>query len=172
MQVMDGSRMTSIPSLLHGRLIMLVCLSPFALRSCSLIHIPLDDDYAISVLARLLGKIEDSDFFRNRSMLAHSALFNNATGFMEARNASGAWAGADNGWTEGDKWAYSFDVVHAIDELIALRGGKAKFVHSLDEHFYGGELLLLLVETPSNHLIGHNDHTNEVSTNLRFELPC
>jgi putative alpha-1,2-mannosidase len=129
---------------------MLVCLSPFTL--CSLIHIPSDDDYAVSVLARLLGKVEDSHFFLHRSMLAPRALFNNATGFMEARNASGAWAGPDNGWTEGDKWAYSFDVVHAIDEIIALHGGKTKFVRSLDEHFDGGEYFRLLVEaylTPS-----------------------
>jgi putative alpha-1,2-mannosidase len=145
MQLMDGSRTMSIPSRLHGRLTMLVCRSPFAL--CLLIHIPLDGDYAVSVLARLLGKVEDSQFFWNRSMLAPRVLFNNATGFMEARNASGAWAGPDNGWTEGDKWAYSFDVVHAIDEAIALHGGKAKFVRSLDEHFDGGEYFRLLVET-------------------------
>ena len=28
-------------------------------------------------------------------------IYNNATGFMEARNANGTWAGPDNGWTEG-----------------------------------------------------------------------
>jgi putative alpha-1,2-mannosidase len=88
-----------------------VCLSPIA--SHSLISVLLDDDYATSVLARLLGKTEDYHFFRNRSMVVPGALFNNATGFMEARNANGTWAGPDNGWTEGDKWAYSFDVVHA-----------------------------------------------------------
>lgn len=60
---------------------------------------------------------------------------------MEARNADGSWAGPDNGWTEGDKWAYSFDIVHAVPELITLRGGKAAFVRSLDEHFDGGEFL-------------------------------
>lgn len=47
----------------------------------------------------------------------------------------------------GDKWAYSFDVVHNVPELIERRGGKVKFVQSLEEHFEGG----------------HNDHTNEVS---------
>ncbi len=47
----------------------------------------------------------------------------------------------------GDKWAYSFDVVHDIPQLIEKRGGKVGFVQSLEEHFNGG----------------HNDHTNEVS---------
>ena len=60
--------------------------------------------------------------------------------FMEAKNADGSWAGADMGWTEGDKWAYSFDVVHAMDELIEARGGRAAFVNSLQAHFDGGEL--------------------------------
>ena len=86
-----------------------------------------------------MGRTQDSHFFRNRSVFAPSTLFNNATGFMEARNADGSWAGPDNGWTEGDKWAYSFDIVHAVPELITLRGGKAAFVRSLDEHFDGGE---------------------------------
>jgi putative alpha-1,2-mannosidase len=34
-------------------------------------------------------------------MRAPFLLFNDATGFMEARNADGSWAGEDNGWTEG-----------------------------------------------------------------------
>ncbi|KAI9455755.1 glycosyl hydrolase family 92-domain-containing protein [Lactarius psammicola] len=110
------------------------------------------DDYAISVFAGLLGRTQYSHFFRNRSAFAPSTVFNSATGFMEARNASGAWAGPDNGWTEGDKWAYSFDVVHAVQELITLRGGKASFVRSLDEHFNGG----------------HNDHTNEPSHHIPY----
>ncbi|TFY74825.1 hypothetical protein EWM64_g9189, partial [Hericium alpestre] len=51
-----------------------------------------------------------------------------------------------------DKWAYSFDVVHAIDKLIAARGGNAKFVQSLDAHFDGG----------------HNDHANEPSHHIPY----
>lgn len=47
----------------------------------------------------------------------------------------------------GDKWAYSFDVVHAIPELIKRRGGKVGFVKSLEVFFLGG----------------HNEHSNEVN---------
>ena len=88
---------------------------------------------------------------------------------MEARNASGNWAGPDNGWTEGDKWAYSFDVVHAVQELIALRGGKAGFVRSLDEHFDGGEFFEFVLG-PCSLFTGHNDHTNEASVVMRSVL--
>lgn len=30
---------------------------------------------------------------------------------MESRNSDGSWAGEDAGWTEGDHWAYSLDVM-------------------------------------------------------------
>ncbi|KAA1478112.1 hypothetical protein DENSPDRAFT_787640 [Dentipellis sp. KUC8613] len=110
------------------------------------------DDFAVSVLASLLNKTSDAAFFLNRSMTAPFTIYNNATDFMEARNASGAWAGEDEGWTEGDKWAYSFDVVHAMDELIEARGGRAQFVRSLDAHFDGG----------------HNDHSNEPSHHIPY----
>jgi putative alpha-1,2-mannosidase len=57
---------------------------------------------------------------------------------MEARNADGSWAGETEGWTEGDKWAYSFDVVHDIPGLIQKMGGNKRFVELLDKHFNEG----------------------------------
>ncbi|KAJ7075748.1 glycoside hydrolase family 92 protein [Mycena belliarum] len=111
------------------------------------------DDYALYRLADALGKPSDVvNALRDRAMSAPFTLFNNATGFMEARNASGAWAGPDAGWTEGDKWAYSFDVVHDIPTLASYRGGNASFVRSLDAHFDGG----------------HNDHSNEPSHHIPY----
>ncbi|KAH9918567.1 glycoside hydrolase family 92 protein [Epithele typhae] len=110
------------------------------------------DDYALSVLAAALGKSEDSAHFRARAFSAPFTIFNNDTGFMEARNASGAWAGQDAGWTEGDMWAYTFDVVHDVPALIQRRGGNASFVAFLDQHFDGG----------------HNDHTNEPSHHIPY----
>lgn len=101
----------------------------------------IDDDYAVSVFASFLGKTHDAAILRKRGMDNPFTIFNNATGFMEARNANGTWAGDDAGWTEGDKWAYSFDVVQDVDRLIQARGGKAAFVKTLDQHFYGGKEL-------------------------------
>ena len=109
------------------------------LRSSLDFFICTDDDFAVSVLAGLLNKSEDAQFFRQRSMITPFTIYNNETDFMEAKNADGSWAGADMGWTEGDKWAYSFDVVHAIDELIEARGGRVAFVNSLQAHFDGGK---------------------------------
>lgn len=92
------------------------------------------DDYAIYVLAKALGKPENTtSFFYERAMKSSLVLFNEETNFMEAKNADGSWAGEDNGWTEGDKWVYSFDVAHDIPGLIQKRGGKAAFAKTLDE---------------------------------------
>ncbi|KAF9235374.1 glycoside hydrolase family 92 protein [Melanogaster broomeanus] len=110
------------------------------------------DDFAVSVLAGLLNKTDEQAFFRYRSMTNPFTIFNPATGFMEAKKAGGTWAGPDNGWTEGDEWVYTFDVVHDIPGLIARKGGNASFVDFLDEHFDGG----------------HNDHTNEPSHHIPY----
>ena len=108
-----------------------------------------DDDFAVSVVAAYVNETADAEFFRNRSMTAPFIIFNNATGFMEARNASGAWAGPDEGWTEGDKWAYTFDVMHDVPGLIAHKGGNASFVAFLDEHFDGGACVMARAYTVS-----------------------
>lgn len=61
-----------------------------------------DDDYAAYVLALHLGKPQTiTDFLYERAMRTPFSIYNNATGFMEARNANATWAGPDNGWTEG-----------------------------------------------------------------------
>lgn len=71
---------------------------------------------------------------------------------MEARNLDGSWAGEDAGWTEGDHWAYSLNVMHDVPGLVELMGGPAPFVAFLDRHFDGG----------------HNLHTNEPSHHIPY----
>ena len=71
-------------------------------------------------------------------------------------------------------WTYSFDVVYAVDKLIAARGGEAGFVKSLDEHFDGGRLQVAsyynydTLLTHESHHIGHNDQTNEPSHHIPY----
>lgn len=50
-----------------------------------------NDDNAISIFAGQLGRAQDFHFVRNRSTFAPNTIFNNITGFMDARKASGAW---------------------------------------------------------------------------------
>ncbi len=62
----------------------------------------LDDDYATYILGKELGKDEDEiESFLRRSKVAPFTLWNDDTGFFEAQNSDGSWAGEDRGWTEG-----------------------------------------------------------------------
>ena len=104
------------------------------------------DDWCVAQAAKKLGKMEEYRFFLKRS-LNYEHLFNNATGFMQAKNADGSWAPVNEGWTEGNKWVYTWAVMHDIPGLLRLMGGKDVYNSRLDEHFIGG----------------HNVHSNEPS---------
>ncbi|KAJ2916261.1 hypothetical protein MD484_g4174, partial [Candolleomyces efflorescens] len=74
-----------------------------------------------------------------RAMNVPFNLFNDQT--MEARNQDGSWAAS--GEDEGDKWAYSFDVVYNAPEVIAQRGGRVNFVKSLEERSVWQKVIVL-----------------------------
>ncbi|OCF43056.1 hypothetical protein I317_03150 [Kwoniella heveanensis CBS 569] len=109
------------------------------------------DDHAASIVASLVGAREDAETLYQRSK-NYKNLWNERTGHMEARNEDGSFAGPDQGWTEGDHWAYSLDVMHDVPGLIELMGGQDKFINFLDRHFEGG----------------HNLHTNEPSHHIPY----
>lgn len=53
---------------------------------------------------------------KNATLLAkrsknYANIWNKRTGFMEARNYDGSFAGEWEGWCEGDHWAYSLTVM-------------------------------------------------------------
>jgi len=104
------------------------------------------DDWCVAQIAKELGKKAEYEFFLKRS-LNYEHVFNSATGFMQAKNSDGSWAGEKDGWTEGDHWVYTWAVLHDIPGLMQLMGGADKYNALLDEHFRGG----------------HNVHKNEPS---------
>ncbi|KYG43659.1 glycoside hydrolase family 92 protein [Acidomyces richmondensis BFW] len=104
------------------------------------------DDYAASVVAKHAGDNATSTVLRKRSKNYHN-IYNAATTFMEAKNANGTWAGSEQGWTEGDDWMYTFNVMHDPWGLAYVMGGPQKLKEKLDEYFSGG----------------HNDQSNEPS---------
>ncbi|KAJ5781294.1 Alpha-1-2-mannosidase [Penicillium paradoxum] len=110
------------------------------------------NDYACSVVAAHAGEDNDTvEALRKRSAnFAH--LWSNETQFMRSRNANGTWANNTFGWTEGDDWVYTFDVMHDVKGLAALFGSRRPFRDKLDAHFQGG----------------HNDHTNEPSHHVPY----
>ncbi|EIW72522.1 hypothetical protein TREMEDRAFT_26302 [Tremella mesenterica DSM 1558] len=109
------------------------------------------DDHAASIVATHLGAHDEAAVLTKRAKYYRN-LWNINTGFMEARNIDGSFAGEKVGWTEGDHWAYSLAVMHDIPGLIELMGGDDKFVGFLDRHFDEG----------------HNLHTNEPSHHIPY----
>jgi predicted alpha-1,2-mannosidase len=110
------------------------------------------NDYAAAVVAKHAGDDASATELTGRSR-NYMKLWNNETQFMQTRNANGSFARDDWGWTEGDKWVYTFDVMHDAGGLASLfDGGKAGMKAKLDQHFAEG----------------HNMHSNEPSHHVPY----
>ncbi|RWA11842.1 hypothetical protein EKO27_g3261 [Xylaria grammica] len=110
------------------------------------------NDAACAIIARIAGDGEAAEDLERRAK-NYANLWNPETQFMQARNSNGSFANETWGWTEGDKWAYTFDVPHDVDHLAKLfEGGRNGMKAKLDEHFDGG----------------HNMHSNEPSHHIPY----
>lgn len=110
------------------------------------------NDYAAAVVAQYAGDQSTADELFARAD-NYKTIWNEDTEFMQARNANGTWADESWGWTEGDNWVYSFDVMHDVGGLASLfEDGKVGMKDKLDEHFADG----------------HNLHSNEPSHHVPY----
>lgn len=102
-------------------------------------------DYAISLLAKALGKKDDYERFKSRS-LSYRKLFDKNLKLLRPRTADGKWyepfdpaAGsnfqANVGFIEGNAWQYAFMVPHDIKGLMKLMGGDKAFSNQLQKVF-------------------------------------
>lgn len=107
-------------------------------------------DFAISQMARKLGKSELADKFYNRSLL-YKNLFDKNTKLIRPKMKNGtwkepfdefaidgsgdwAWSGGP-GYVEGNAWNYTWFVPHDIPGLINLFGGEKEFGDKLYKSF-------------------------------------
>ncbi len=96
-------------------------------------------DFAIAQLAKNLGKKEDEELFKKRS-LGYRNLFNPEVNYLWPRLSSGNWIEMDTtGWDElvhhyvsGNIWAYSAYTPHDMLGAVDLFGGKEKYSDWLD----------------------------------------
>ncbi|KAI1455980.1 glycoside hydrolase family 92 protein [Annulohypoxylon moriforme] len=110
------------------------------------------NDAACAVVARAVGNVNEATALEKRAK-NYAKIWDEETQFMRARNENGTWANETWGWTEGDKWVYTFDVLHDADGLASLfTGGRQGMKAKLDEHFDGG----------------HNMHSNEPSHHVPY----
>jgi predicted alpha-1,2-mannosidase len=102
-------------------------------------------DYAISLLAKALGKKDDYLRFKNRS-LSYRKLFDKNLKLLRPRLANEKWyepfdpvSGANFeenvGFIEGNAWQYAFMVPHDIKGLMKLMGGEKGFSNQLQKVF-------------------------------------
>jgi predicted alpha-1,2-mannosidase len=97
-------------------------------------------DFTIAKMAEKLGKTEIAEKYFQQS-LNYKKLFDPSTNLMRGKNKEGdfqvpfnplKWGDA---FTEGNSLHYTWSVLHDVQGLIDLMGGKEKFASKLDEVF-------------------------------------
>ncbi|HWY77487.1 MAG TPA: GH92 family glycosyl hydrolase [Verrucomicrobiae bacterium] len=100
------------------------------------------DDYAMAMFARKLGKEDDYRMFLARAH-NYTNVFDPSTGFMRGRKFDGSWIEPFHPeepyynfmYKEASAWQTTWLVPHDVAGLIALMGGREKFVARLDDFF-------------------------------------
>ena len=97
-------------------------------------------DFNLYKLAKALGKDQDAELFRQRS-LNYRNLFDSETGWMRGKNEDGSFQAPFNplkwgdAFTEGNALHYTWSVFHDIEGLKQLMGGQQAFIDKLDQVF-------------------------------------
>lgn len=104
------------------------------------------DDWCAAQLAAELGYTDDYEFFLARSRNWRN-LYDASTGFFRGKDSAGNWrepfepyryshaAHQGGDFTEGNAWHYLWHVLHSPDSLMAMMGGRERFVERLDTLF-------------------------------------
>ena len=138
------------------------------------------DDACAAKMALALGRREDAAFFAKRAANWKN-VFDPSVGFARGKDSQGRWresfdpkacgAGpwADNDFTEGNAWQYTWHVMHDLPGLVAAMGGKAKFGARIEALFSASSE----VYGPSfthdvSGLIGQYAHGNEPSHHIAY----
>lgn len=98
------------------------------------------DDFALSVLAGALGRVDDSKVLLKRSQ-NYRNVFDPTTGWVQGRYADGTFLKDDNAFvktsfiTEGAPCHYSWFVPHDPEGLMECMGGNERYLQKLDSMF-------------------------------------
>jgi len=130
------------------------------------------NDWCIAIFADALGKTDVAKYFFERAQY-YKNLYNPKHGFMQGKLFNTFQEPFDPrevnfNYTEGNSWQYSFFAPQDIEGMIALFGGREKFIAKLDQLFSEP------METTGRHqvditgLIGQYAHGNEPSHHIAF----
>lgn len=106
------------------------------------------DQWCLSEIARVLGKKEEADYYRNCSF-NYRNLFNPQTEFFHPKDENGNFIepfdyrfsggmGAREYYGENNGWVYRWDVPHNIPDLIQLMGGNESFNANIETMYREG----------------------------------
>lgn len=136
-------------------------------------------DWALSQVAKEMGKMEDYEYFLNRSK-AYKHYFDKQTGFVRGLSSDGKFrpkfnpfesVHRENDYTEGNAWQYTWLVPHDIHGLVDLFGSKEAFVTKLDSLFTVEGSLGAHASPDISGLIGQYAHGNEPSHHVLYIYP-
>ncbi len=143
------------------------------------VSITLEDSYDAWCAARLAERLGLADEKEHFDKLSHNYrnLYNPETGLFQPKDDLGKWLpgfdalryGANGGsaYTEGNAWQWRWSVQHDVDDLIALSGGKERFVQMLDFFFTCRDTSGEKNDNASG-FIGLYAHGNEPSHHVSF----
>lgn len=131
------------------------------------------DDYCIARLAERLGDKQTADEFYKRSQ-NYRNVYNPQTSFMQPRDSKGKFIQgfSPDDYTphicESNAWHYFWSVQQDIDGLIALVGGKERFIQKLDSVFTYNPSADSELPIFSTGMIGQYAHGNEPSHHVIY----
>ena len=134
------------------------------------------DDHCIALMAKDLGKMDDYEYFLNRSKV-YSQYFDKSVQFMRGKMADGSWRTPFdpieaqhrvNDYCEGNAWQYIWLVPHDPYGLIDLFGSEQAYTKKLDELFSMSSELKAGASSDISGLIGQYAHGNEPSHHTTY----
>ena len=139
------------------------------------------DDYCVAQMARALGKKDDCAYFMRRAG-NYKNVFDPSTSQVRGRDSLGKWRtpfdphgygeGAQADFTEATAAQYTFYNPQNVPAMIALMGGKEKFVKQLDDLFDYKDPAKAKVAEDIQGRIGEYWHGNEPSHHIIYLYCC
>ncbi|WP_430971717.1 GH92 family glycosyl hydrolase [Sunxiuqinia rutila] len=134
-------------------------------------------DWCIAQIAEAAGDEETAARYFKKSE-NYKLYFDESTGFMRGKNGDGSWRTPfqprfseheRSDYVEGNAYQWSYFVPHAIENHIAMYGGKANFETQLDTLFTtSSEIVGENASGDITGLIGQYAHGNEPSHHMAF----
>ncbi len=130
------------------------------------------DDWCISEVARLLGKMDEQRTYLRRAA-SYRNVYDPQTGFMRPRRNGDFLPNFDprevnNHYTEANSWQYSFFVPQDIPGLVKLMGGEQQAESKLDGLFTAPTNTTGRTQADITGLIGQYAHGNEPSHHMAY----